>query len=268
MRPIRRSPQMWTPREQPEPIHTVAGRGRTQLGMRCSHSDRLTQSVPKRLFVLRVARGQDVVSQARARGVEAGAIGTVGLTHLHYDHAGGAGQLPHATFLFDSREWAPAVRGRLLEGYRRGTVDRPLDWRTLEFAGATAGAGFSHTLDLFGDDSVRLVSTPGHSPGHLSVLLRTASGPVLLWATPPIPAARSPRVTIRSPAPISLPTATRSRVSGDGLMPIRPHPSSAATTTNSGQTCQRSTRERSRRSHLAVQSGGGFHNLRPVTFLM
>jgi N-acyl homoserine lactone hydrolase len=133
-------------------------------------------SVLKRLFVLRVARGQDVVSQARARGVEAGAIGTVVLTHLHYDHAGGAGQLPHATFLFDSREWAPAVRGRLLEGYRRGTVDRPLDWRTLEFAGATAGAGFSHTLDLFGDDSVRLVSTPGHSPGHLSVLLRTASG--------------------------------------------------------------------------------------------
>ena len=36
------------------------------------------------------------------------------------------------------------------------------------------------SLDLFGDDSVRLVSTPGHSHGHLSVLLRTASGPVLL----------------------------------------------------------------------------------------
>ena len=31
-----------------------------------------------------------------------------------------------------------------------------------------------------GDDSVRLVSTPGQSHGHLSVVLRTASGPVLL----------------------------------------------------------------------------------------
>ena len=41
------------------------------------------------------------------------------LTHFHYDHAGAAGQLPHAMFLFDGREWAPAVRGRLLEGYRR-----------------------------------------------------------------------------------------------------------------------------------------------------
>jgi hypothetical protein len=61
------------------------------------------------------------------------------------------------------REWAPAMRGRLLEGYRRETIDRPLDWRALDFAGATAGAGFSHALDLFGDGSVRLVSTPGHS---------------------------------------------------------------------------------------------------------
>jgi N-acyl homoserine lactone hydrolase len=134
----------------------------------------------KRLFELRVAPGQDAVSQARERGVEAAAIRTVVLTHLHYDHAGAAGQLPHATFLFDRREWAPAVRGRLLEGYRRETVDRPLDWRTLNFDAASPGAGFARTLDLLGDGSVRLVSTPGHSHGHMSVVLRTASGPLLL----------------------------------------------------------------------------------------
>jgi N-acyl homoserine lactone hydrolase len=134
----------------------------------------------KHLFRLRVVAGQDAVSQARERGVEPGAIRTVILTHLHYDHAGGAGQLPHAAFLFDGREWVPARRGRLLEGYRRETVDRPLDWRALEFAGAPAGGGFSHTLDLLGDGSIRLLSTPGHSNGHISVSLRTAAGPVLV----------------------------------------------------------------------------------------
>jgi len=134
----------------------------------------------KRLFRLRVAAGQDVVSQARASGVEPAAIRTVILTHLHYDHAGAAGQLPRAAFLFDRREWVPALRGRLLEGYRCETVDRPLNWRTLDFGDAPAGAGFNHTLDLLGDGSIRLVSTPGHSPGHLSVLLRSASGPVLV----------------------------------------------------------------------------------------
>ena len=137
-------------------------------------------SLLTRLSELRVRAGQDALSQARERGVEPSAIGTVVLTHLHYDHAGAAGQLPHPTVLFDVREWAPAVRGRLLEGYRRETVNRPLDWRTLDLAAAPAGAGFSHAIDLFGDGSLHIVSTPGHSPGHLSVALQTASGPVLL----------------------------------------------------------------------------------------
>ncbi len=38
--------------------------------------------------------------------------------------------------------------------------------------GAEAFATFGRSLDLFGDGTVRLVSTPGHSPGHLSVVLR------------------------------------------------------------------------------------------------
>ena len=50
----------------------------------------------------------------------------------------------------------------------------------MDFGDAPPGAGFSHTLDLLGDGSIRLVSTPGHSPGHLSVLLRAATGPVLV----------------------------------------------------------------------------------------
>lgn len=133
-----------------------------------------------RLLVLRVADGQDAVSQARGRGADPAAIRTVVLTHLHLDHAGAASGLPEAQFLFDRREWRPAVRGRLSEGYRRETVDRPLAWRALDLAAGVPSDGFAHTLDLFGDGSVRLVSTVGHSPGHLSVLLRTAAGPLLL----------------------------------------------------------------------------------------
>ena len=133
-----------------------------------------------RRFVLRVAEDQDAASQARQRGVQPTAIRTVVLTHLHFDHVGGAGVLPDAQFLFDRREWEQALRGRLLEGYRRATVDRPLAWRALDLATGVPSDGFVRTLDLFGDGSVRLVSTVGHSPGHLSVLLRTAAGPLLL----------------------------------------------------------------------------------------
>jgi len=72
------------------------------------------------------------------------------------------------------------MRGRLLEGYRRATVDRPLAWRALDLTAGVLSDSFARTLDLFGDGSVRLVSTVGHSPGHLSVLRRTAAGPLLL----------------------------------------------------------------------------------------
>src|SRR4029078_5219869 len=43
-------------------------------------------------------------------------------------------------------------------------------------------ASFGRTVDLFGDGSIRLLSTPGHSKGHMSVLLRLASGRELLLA--------------------------------------------------------------------------------------
>ncbi len=102
------------------------------------------------------------------------------LTHLHYDHAGAAGQLPRATFLFDRREWAPALRGRLLEGYRRETVERPLNWRALDSA-THRPAQASATRSTYSAMGRYVWSPPpGHSPGHLSVLLRTATGPVLV----------------------------------------------------------------------------------------
>ena len=41
-------------------------------------------------------------------------------------------------------------------------------------------ASFGHAIDLFGDGSVRLLSTPGHTKGHMSVLLRLQSGRELL----------------------------------------------------------------------------------------
>ncbi len=41
---------------------------------------------------------------------------------------------------------------------------------------------FSSTIDLLGDGSVRLLSTPGHTRGHMSVVLRLAGREALLAA--------------------------------------------------------------------------------------
>jgi N-acyl homoserine lactone hydrolase len=40
--------------------------------------------------------------------------------------------------------------------------------------------GLSRTVDLLGDGALRLVWTPGHTAGHVSVLVETGDGPVFV----------------------------------------------------------------------------------------
>src|SRR5436190_7824430 len=123
-----------------------------------------------------------VPGQLRARGVDPADVRLVVMTHLHYDHASGVGQFPGATFVTERREWAAASKGGPLQGYHPPHLVDTVDWTAVDFesAGAVSYAGLERSLDLLGDGSIRLISTPGHTDGHMSVLLRTAGGELLL----------------------------------------------------------------------------------------
>jgi glyoxylase-like metal-dependent hydrolase (beta-lactamase superfamily II) len=102
------------------------------------------------------------------------APGTILMTHLHSDHISGIGEFPDAVMLCDRREWdATFATASWLNGYVPRVAERVTNKRLLDLE-----AGEPH--DLFGDGSIRLLSTPGHSPGHCSVLVRTAEREVLL----------------------------------------------------------------------------------------
>src|SRR5436305_9623464 len=58
-----------------------------------------------------------VSDQLRARGLEPEDVRTVVMTHLHFDHASGMGQFPHAEFVVERREWDAASRRGLRDGY-------------------------------------------------------------------------------------------------------------------------------------------------------
>lgn len=139
--------------------------------------------IGNRLCEFRVTPEQAPHRLVRDLGVERAGVGVVLMTHLHLDHASGVEEFPEATFLLDRREWEAATGPRpFLRGYRPRQFDHAFDWRTIDYddPSVDAFATFGRSVDVFGDGSVRLLSTPGHSAGHQSVLLRLGGGEALL----------------------------------------------------------------------------------------
>ena len=125
---------------------------------------------------------QAVAAQLRASGREAADVKVVVMTHLHADQAGAMSEFPEATFVFSSAEWEGATGHGQRHGYVRRQFDHAFDYRLLDFGGGSADSysSFGRAVDLLGDGSVRLAFTPGHTLGHLSVVLRTRSREVFL----------------------------------------------------------------------------------------
>lgn len=125
-----------------------------------------------------VEPGEDVPSQLRKRGLDPGEIPIVVMTHLHMDHSSAISEFPSSTFLVSEAEWrfAAGSGGSARNGYRRAHFDYAFEYRTVDFDRANVGsyASFGRTFDLFGDGSVRLAFTPGHSEGHMSIVCRLA----------------------------------------------------------------------------------------------
>lgn len=57
---------------------------------------------------------------------------------------------------------------------------QPIDWDSLP---SLSIASFGISLDIFGDDTFLVVSTPGHTPTHLSALIRTSPDNYVLLAS-------------------------------------------------------------------------------------
>jgi len=125
-----------------------------------------------------LAPGEDVPSQLRKRGLEPGEVPIVVMTHLHLDHSSAISEFPSSTFVVSETEWQAAAHGAspAMNGYRRPHFDYAFEYRTVDFdrANIDSYASFGRTFDLFGDGSIHLAFTPGHSPGHMSVIARLA----------------------------------------------------------------------------------------------
>ncbi|MCL1985039.1 MAG: N-acyl homoserine lactonase family protein [Betaproteobacteria bacterium] len=113
-----------------------------------------------------MTKEQWCVNAIKKVGVKAEDIDFVVLSHLHLDHAGGVGQFPNATYVVQREELSYAyIPDSFMRGaYIRKDFDRQVDWLLLN--GWT-----DDKFDLFGDGSVVTHFTPGHTPGHQSLML-------------------------------------------------------------------------------------------------
>ncbi len=114
-----------------------------------------------------------LAEQLEALGVRPDDVTHLALSHLHLDHAGNANLFPNATLYLQRREHEAGFGPQPQRfGFDPATYGKLRDSKTVLLDG-------DH--DVFGDGSVVILSTPGHTPGHQSLLVRLrTTGAVVL----------------------------------------------------------------------------------------
>lgn len=130
-----------------------------------------------------VAADQTLTVLLKGIGYRASDVSTVVLSHLHGDHIGGLREVTQAELLVSRSEWNTLFRPwPELAGVLRQHIQLAgLRWRQIEPAPIHDAdlAPFDTGHDLFGDGSLVLVPTPGHTTGSISLIVRRPGRPTL-----------------------------------------------------------------------------------------
>jgi len=115
---------------------------------------------------LTVKEDKTIAEQLQQLGLKPADIDIVGISHMHSDHTGQASEFPNAELLIGTKDFEET----------KGKDDPFGRWRK-EGAKVHSAQG---DVDVFGDGSVVALHLPGHTPDHMALLVKLASGPVLL----------------------------------------------------------------------------------------
>ncbi|MEK1932755.1 MAG: N-acyl homoserine lactonase family protein [Pararhizobium sp.] len=117
---------------------------------------------------------EDLPTQLARIGIKPEQIGRLGISHNHFDHVGQAASFPGATLMIGAADLAQFKADPLPFAVDPSFIKPWLD-------GTSKVDPILGDRDVFGDGSVVILSTPGHTPGETSLLVRLEkTGPVLL----------------------------------------------------------------------------------------
>ena len=120
-----------------------------------------------------MSASKTLLSQLANAGYRPSDITYFALSHYHSDHTGNANAFAGSTWITQKAE------RDFMFGDKREGIIQPATYSALK--GAKTRILDNQELDVFGDGTVRLIPTPGHTPGHQVLLVRLPKrGPVLL----------------------------------------------------------------------------------------
>ncbi len=139
----------------------------------------------RKVFRFHIGPEDALDRQLEAINLAAADVCKVIVSHLHFDHIGGLAHVPQAELLVSKDEWqrldAPnPERDWIL----REHIELPgANWQPVEFVPTSDPllAAFGVCYDCMGDGSMILLPTPGHTPGSMSLLVRSTGLPPLLF---------------------------------------------------------------------------------------
>ncbi len=116
-----------------------------------------------------MAMKQTLVAQLAQVGIKPADVDVVGISHYHDDHTGQAAAFPGATLVMGKGDYEAAKQ--------RPSAQKALaPW----IVGTSKVDPVEGDKDVFGDGRIVVLAMPGHTPGHQALLVRLASGAVLL----------------------------------------------------------------------------------------
>lgn len=125
-------------------------------------------------FPVHIVVKKKLSAQLSELGLTPADIEFVSFSHMHFDHTGNGNLFAGSTWIVDADERAAMFSDKARAGEDFGAYSALENAKTVQIEGDA-------THDVFGDGSVVIHQTPGHTPGSASLLVKTgASGNVLL----------------------------------------------------------------------------------------
>jgi glyoxylase-like metal-dependent hydrolase (beta-lactamase superfamily II) len=158
-------PDAWS---DPMPIHVWAVEHDGQLIVVDTGEVATAHNVPFARFDVRP--DQELPHALRNAGFDVGDVSQVVLTHMHGDHTDGAVHVSVPVLVHDKEvAFQRSVSSRFFQKVLRQPIPSGVEFRPLRLDDGPFGA-FERAKALTSDGRVIVVATPGHTPGHVSVV--------------------------------------------------------------------------------------------------